>query len=55
MTYIWHDIPAPLHLAALTLAGAAAYVALLWFGARATALEVINLVVRRRSPEPAAG
>jgi O-antigen/teichoic acid export membrane protein len=55
MTYIWHDIPAPLHLAALTLAGAAAYVALLWFGARATALEVINLVVRRRSPEPSAG
>jgi O-antigen/teichoic acid export membrane protein len=54
-TYIWHDIPAPLHLAALTLAGAAAYVALLWFGARATALEVIDLVVRRRSPEPAAG
>lgn len=50
MTHIWPDMPAPLHLAALTVAGGLTYVALLWYGARATALEVINLVIRRKPP-----
>jgi Polysaccharide biosynthesis C-terminal domain len=50
VTYVWRDIPAPLHLAALTLAGGATYAALLWYGSRATAMEVINLVFRRQSP-----
>lgn len=51
--YIWHDIPAPLHLMALTLAGGLAYLGLLWFGARATAHEVIDLLIRRKPPAAA--
>jgi len=47
MTYMCRDMPAPLHLALLTLTGGVSYVALLWFGSRPTALEVINLMVRR--------
>lgn len=49
--WIWHDMPAPLHLALLTFVGAAMYVSLLWFGARQTFMEVLNLVVRRKPPE----
>lgn len=51
MAYIWRDIPAPLHLAALTISGALTYGALLYFGARATFDEVIGLVVRRKPAE----
>ena len=51
MAYVWQDMPAPLHLAALTLAGGISYVALLWYGSRATAMEVVNLLFRRKSPE----
>ncbi len=54
MTYVWRDMPAPLHLAALTLAGGISYVALLWYGSRQTALEVVNLVIRRKPPTPEA-
>jgi O-antigen/teichoic acid export membrane protein len=49
---LWPDIPAILHLAILTMAGAAAYSAILWVGARKTVPEVIDLVIRRRSPVP---
>ena len=51
MAYVWQDMPAPLHLAALTLAGGVSYVALLWYGSRATAMEVVNLLIRRKPPE----
>jgi hypothetical protein len=51
MAYVWQDMPAPLHLAALTLAGGISYVALLWYGSRATAMEVVNLLFRRKPPE----
>lgn len=53
MAYIWHDIPAPLHLAALTLSGALTYGALLYFGARKTFDEVVALVIRRKAPAAA--
>ena len=51
--WIWHEIPALLHLALLTSLGAAIYGALLWFGARGTFMEVVDLVVRRKAPKPA--
>jgi O-antigen/teichoic acid export membrane protein len=50
--WIWRDMPAPLHLALLTVVGAAMYCGLLWFGARQTFMQVINLVIRRKPPEP---
>jgi O-antigen/teichoic acid export membrane protein len=50
--WIWHDMPAMLHLILLTSVGVAVYAGLLWFGARQTAMEVINLVIRRKPPEP---
>jgi O-antigen/teichoic acid export membrane protein len=54
MTYIWREIPAMLHLAALTLAGGLVYAALLRFGAPATFDEVLALVLRRQAtPVPA--
>ncbi len=53
MAYVWRDIPAPLHLAALTVSGALTYGALLYFGARATFNEVIGLFIRRKPPEEA--
>lgn len=44
-----------LHLLLLASVGALVYGGLLWFGSRRTALEVINLVVRRKPPaEPEA-
>jgi O-antigen/teichoic acid export membrane protein len=51
MAYIWRDIPAPIHLAALTVSGALTYGALLYFGARSTFNEVVGLFIRRKSPE----
>jgi O-antigen/teichoic acid export membrane protein len=48
MAYIWRDIPALLHLVALTATGGLTYVALLRFGSRATFDEVLALVVRRK-------
>lgn len=53
MAYVCRDIPAPLHLAALTVSGALTYGALLYFGARATFNEVIGLFIRRKAPEEA--
>ncbi len=50
MAYIGHDVPAPLHLIALTVSGALTYGALLYFGARATFNEVLELVIRRKAP-----
>jgi O-antigen/teichoic acid export membrane protein len=52
--WIWRDMPAPLHLALLTIVGAAMYCGLLWFGARQTFMQVVNLVIRRKPPEPIA-
>jgi O-antigen/teichoic acid export membrane protein len=49
--WLWHDMPALLHLILLTVVGGAMYVGLLRFGARQTFDEVINLVFRRKSPE----
>jgi O-antigen/teichoic acid export membrane protein len=50
---IWHDMPALLHLTMLTVVGAAIYGGLLWFGARQTFMEVVNLVIRRKPPDAA--
>jgi O-antigen/teichoic acid export membrane protein len=52
LTSIWPDIPAFLHLAALAIVGGVAYVAMMWFGARQTFMEVVNLLVKRKPPEP---
>ncbi len=49
--WLWHDMPAMLHLILLTSVGAAVYVGLLRFGARQTFDEVVNLVFRRKPPE----
>jgi O-antigen/teichoic acid export membrane protein len=49
--WLWHDMPAMLHLILLSSVGVAVYVALLCFGARQTFDEVINLVIRRKPPE----
>lgn len=45
-------LPAPIRLAALVSAGAAAYVALLFLCARQTADELVRLVARRSAPAP---
>ena len=42
-----------LHLALLVASGGLAYVAMMWLGAHATFMEVVNLVVRRKPPAPA--
>jgi O-antigen/teichoic acid export membrane protein len=52
LTQLWSDIPPLAHLAALVAVGGLAYTALLWFGARQTFMEVVNLLVRRKPPEP---
>jgi O-antigen/teichoic acid export membrane protein len=52
-TYVWREIPAMLHLAALTLTGSLTYAALLRFGAPETFNEVLALVLRRQA-SPAA-
>jgi len=49
---IWPDVPAFFHLAVLAATGGLAYTAMLWFGARATFMEVVNLLVKRKPPEP---
>jgi O-antigen/teichoic acid export membrane protein len=49
--WLWHDMPPMLHLILLTVVGAAMYCSLLYFGARTTFDEVINLVIRRKTPE----
>ena len=53
LTALWPDVPALLHLAALAATGGIVYTAMLWFGARATFMEVVNLLVKRKPPEPA--
>lgn len=47
------DVPAFVRLLALTAIGGAAYAAMLWFGARQTFMEVVNLVIKRKPPEAA--
>jgi hypothetical protein len=51
--WLWHEMPAMLYLILLTSVGTAVYVALLYFGARQTFDEVVNLVIRRKPPEEA--
>lgn len=41
-------------LALLVAVGGASFTGMMWLGARATLMEVINLVVKRKAPEPAA-
>ena len=45
-------LPVLAHLAILVLTGALAYTGLLWLGARETFMEVVNLVTKRKPPEP---
>ncbi|MEP7350650.1 MAG: lipopolysaccharide biosynthesis protein [Sphingorhabdus sp.] len=45
-------LPALPHLAILVATGGLAYTGLLWFGARQTFMEVVNLVIKRKPPEP---
>jgi O-antigen/teichoic acid export membrane protein len=52
LTALWPQMPAPVHLAALTAVGGLAFASMMWFGARQTFMEVVNLVVRRKPPEP---
>lgn len=42
------DIPTLVRLIALVAVGGLAYTAMLWFGARATFMEVVDLVIRRK-------
>lgn len=49
----WPQLIPILHLLLLAGVGALVYGALLWFGSRATAMEVVNLVVRRKAPSAA--
>jgi O-antigen/teichoic acid export membrane protein len=49
---LWPDVPTLIHLAALVAVGGLCYTAILWFGARQTFMEVVNLVVRRKPPLP---
>ncbi|MFN3452714.1 MAG: polysaccharide biosynthesis C-terminal domain-containing protein, partial [Sphingorhabdus sp.] len=49
---MWPNMPALLHLAVLTASGGLAYVAMMWLGARATFMEVVDLVIRRKPPAP---
>jgi O-antigen/teichoic acid export membrane protein len=52
LTALWPDVPAPVHLATLVAVGGVAYTAMLWFGARQTFMEVVNLVIKRKLPAP---
>jgi O-antigen/teichoic acid export membrane protein len=45
-------LPALPHLAILVATGGLVYTGLLWFGARQTFMEVVNLVIKRKPPEP---
>jgi Polysaccharide biosynthesis C-terminal domain len=49
---VWPQVPALIHLAVLVAVGGLSYVAMMWFGARQTFMEVINLLVRRKTPAP---
>lgn len=49
---MWPNMPALMHLAVLTASGGLAYVAMMWLGARATFMEVVDLVIRRKPPVP---
>jgi O-antigen/teichoic acid export membrane protein len=46
------DLPSLLRLLLLVAVGGLSYAAMLWVGARETFMEVVNLVVRRKPPEP---
>jgi O-antigen/teichoic acid export membrane protein len=48
----WPQVPALIHLAILGAVGGLSYVAMMWFGARQTFMEVINLLVRRKPLAP---
>ena len=48
--WIWQEMPAIIHLALITSVGAAIYAGLLWFGARQTFMEVVDLVIKRKPP-----
>lgn len=48
----WPQVPALIHLAALVAVGGLSYVAMMWFGARQTFMEVINLLVCRKPLAP---
>lgn len=50
LMHMWPDMPPLLHLALLGASGGCFYVAMMWLGARATFMEVVNLVVRRKPP-----
>jgi O-antigen/teichoic acid export membrane protein len=50
LMHMWPDMPPLLHLALLAASGGCFYVAMMWLGARATFMEVVNLVVRRKPP-----
>jgi O-antigen/teichoic acid export membrane protein len=50
LPYFWPTITALIHLPLLAITGAAVYVLLLRFGARATFDEVVALVVHRKAP-----
>ena len=53
LTRLWPDVPALIQLISLTAIGGTAYALMLWFGARQTFMEVVNLVIKRKAPEPA--
>jgi len=48
---MWPEISSFARLPLLVAIGGAAYVAMLWFAARETFMEVINLIVKRKPPE----
>lgn len=50
---LWPQLAPILHLLLLAGVGALVYGALLWFGSRQTAMEVVNLVMRRKAPSEA--
>lgn len=46
------ELPTLLRLLLLVAVGGLSYAAMLWVGARETFMEVVNLVIRRKPPEP---
>lgn len=52
LSALWPQVPALIHLATLVAVGGITYIAMMWFGARQTFMEVINLLVRRKPPAP---
>jgi hypothetical protein len=49
---LWPNMPPLLHLALLVASGGCFYVGIMWLGARATFMEAVNLIVRRKPPAP---